>query len=123
MTELKALDAAELRAIVRKNANILGILTDTVECGYAHPYDDAVAVAARKIVDYPTVVWDVVSLGAQRTIADIQGMDWRDVVIEFAEIVEKTRESFRGSWQSGFLKRILYGELEGHSSHVREMTL
>ena len=117
--EPKTLDAVELRKAVRKNARILAVLLDTIECGYDHSFDDAVAVAARKIVDFPPIVWDFVSLGSRRTIVEIQAMDWREVVWCLGQIVELTREEFRGAWQNGFLQRLLCDELRVYSSYIR----
>jgi hypothetical protein len=119
MTETMPLTVVEIRHLARKHARLLAILLDTLPCSYELEYDDAVAVAARLLVDHAPIFCEIVSLGTGMTDAQVQLSPWPEVVNLGCRIIEATREVWRPAWPNGFLQAILSDELRPYSSFVR----
>lgn len=118
--QVKPLSASDIRALARTSAVFFSHLLDNLPCGHDLSYDDAVAVAARLMVENGPIFCDLVCRGTGLTDPEVQATPWPEVVRIGCEVIEATREAWRPAWTNGFLQRIVSDELRPFSSFVQK---
>jgi len=116
---IDSLSPSDIRDLTRSHAELFAAWLDNLPCGHKLSYDDAVAVAARVMVEHAPVFCEIVRMGTGASEAEVQATPWPQIVKTGCEVIEATREAWRPAWPNGFLQAIVRDELHPFSSFVR----